>query len=71
MTSEEKDRAVAVLVELATGVRPGAADAARMAATVSAMRDALEQIAARSLFDTEPADLHSTLEALADDPGST
>ena len=62
------EQAMAALVEASRGTRPDRAQALRMAGLSAAMREVLDQIAATSLFDTEPAQLTAVLEELADDP---
>ena len=53
-------------VSLNYGVELGDADAARLLAVSNAVRTTVALIAAESLFDSEPANLQSTLEELAD-----
>lgn len=57
---------IAAYVETRTRRRPDAAAAARMAATASAVANALEVLAADPLMDTEPSNLEQVLAELAE-----
>ena len=67
--STAMNEALATLVEATHGARPNAVEAQRLTQVTAAMRQALDQIAAESLFDTEPAQLAAVLSQLADCAG--
>ena len=68
--STDINEAMATVVAATRGTRPDPVEAQRLTQVTAAMRQALEQVAADSLFDTEPAQLAAVLSQLAEAGGN-